>query len=153
MARNSDPYVIYLIGSLRNLQVPVVRQTLEDVLPNVEVFASWFAAGEIADDRWQAYEKGRGLSYVEALQDYAAQHVLAFDKHHLNRCDAGVLVYPAGKSGHTELGYILGQGKPGYVLLDEEPQDRWDVMLGLADGVFTEFNPLVYALIGELEAR
>lgn len=138
--------MIYLIGSLRNPQVPAIRQALEDTVGE-EVFASWYAAGPEADDKWKAFEQGRGLSYIDALYDYAAQNVLAFDKLHLNRCRAAVLLYPAGKSGHTELGYVLGQGKPGYVLLDKEPEkDRWDVMLGLATCVTLDFGYLVTLL-------
>ena len=34
---------------------------------------------------------------------------------------------PAGKSGHLELGYMIGQGKPCFVFFEEEPE-RWDVM-------------------------
>lgn len=136
--------MIYLIGSLRNPQIPIIRQTIEDI-KGEEVFASWYAAGPRADDEWMAYEKGRGLTYCDALQDFAAQNVLAFDRHHLDRCRAAILLYPAGRSGHTELGYVLGQQKAGYVLLDKEPgpDDRWDVMLGLATGVFTDLDTLL----------
>jgi hypothetical protein len=38
---------------------------------------------------------------------------------------------PAGRSGHLELGLIMGQGKPGFVLFDGEPE-KWDQMYGLA---------------------
>lgn len=137
--------VVYLIGSLRNPKIPEIRQALEDSLPDTEVFASWFAAGEIADDRWRDYETGRGLSYSQALKDYAAQHILDFDKYHLNRCDIAVLVYPAGRSGHLELGYATGLGKTTYVLLDKEP-DRFDVMLGFAEDVFTSAEELILEL-------
>lgn len=134
--------VIYLIGSLRNPKIPHIASVLRQQ-PNVkEVFASWFAAGEIADDRWRDYEMGRGLSYKEALKDWAAQHVLNFDRKHLDRCDLAILVLPAGRSGHLELGYVLGQGKPGYVLFDEQPP-RWDVMYGLATDVFFSLEDLI----------
>jgi hypothetical protein len=56
-----------------------------------------------------------------------------------------VLVLPAGKSGHMELGWALGQRKIGYVLFDQTPE-RWDVMYQFADGVF--FSP--EALIEQL---
>lgn len=138
---------IYLIGSLRNPRVPEIRQAIEDSLPDCEVFASWFCASDDADDVWQAYEKGRGLTYIEALNDYAAQHVLSFDRYHLDRCDMAVLVYPAGRSGHTELGYVLGQRKKAFVLLDGEPE-RWDVMLGLATGVYTDLDKLIKVMEG-----
>ena len=43
--------------------------------------------------------------------------------------DIAVLVLPAGKSGHLELGYMIGSGKRGYILFDDDVEDcRWDVM-------------------------
>ena len=50
-----------------------------------------------------------------------------FDHHHIDRADIGVLIMPAGKSGHLELGYMIGQGKPCFIYFEEEPE-RWDVM-------------------------
>ena len=60
-------------------------------------------------------------TYTGNLKNWAAQIVFDFDRKHLNRVDAGLLVLPAGKSGHLELGYLIGLGKPGYILLDGEP--------------------------------
>jgi len=56
---------IYLIGSLRNPKVPEISNLLTEA--GYDVFSDWFAAGEIADDSWQKYEQGKGLSYIEAL--------------------------------------------------------------------------------------
>lgn len=120
--------IIYLIGSLRNPLVPELANEIESW--GFEAFASWFAAGEIADDRWRDYEKKRGSTFKQALNGYAAKHVFEFDKHHLERADAVVLQSPAGKSGFLELGWSLGKGKPGYILLDNP--DRWDVMFQFA---------------------
>lgn len=100
---------LYIIGSLRNPEIPRVAQTLRDM--GHTVFDSWFAAGPEADDHWQAYSKARGQTYEEALQDYAAQNVFHFDKRHLDRADAAILVLPAGRSGHLELGVLRW---PGY---------------------------------------
>lgn len=125
---------IYLVGSLRNPAIPDVAHSLR--LIGWDVFDDWFAAGPEADDWWQKYEKQRGRTYEEALNGYAANHVARYDQSHLDRCSAGLLVLPAGRSGHLELGYLLGQGKPGYILLAGEP-DRFDVMYRLATQVFT----------------
>lgn len=130
---------IYLIGSLRNPKIPEIGNSL--VKRGFLVFDDWFAAGPIADDSWQEYEKNRGTPYDVALRNYAAEHVFKFDEHHLNRADMGVLVMPAGKSGHIELGYMIGKGKPCYVLFDSEPE-RWDVMYRFANGVFFNLNSL-----------
>jgi hypothetical protein len=127
---------VYLIGSLRNPQVPLLGKRIRAL--GFDVFDDWFGAGEIADDSWQAYEEARGRHYGEALYGRAAENIFQFDLRHLNSSDLGVLMLPAGKSGHLELGYLIGQGKPGLVLFPEVPS-RWDVMYQLADGVF--FHP------------
>ena len=112
---------VYLIGSLRNPAIPELGNLLRK--QGFEAFDDWYSAGFEADDQWQKYENLRGRSYKEALQGHAAKHVFAFDKFHLDRCDAAVLVMPAGRSGHLELGYFAGTGKPGYVLFDKELQN------------------------------
>lgn len=128
---------IYLIGSLRNNQIPVIGQELRK--HGFDVFDDWFAGGRIADDEWQRYEQARGRTYAEALKGYAAKHVFEFDLQHLNRCDISVLVLPAGKSGHLELGHFVGSGKPGYVLFPREYElrktpEEWKWLAGLYEG-------------------
>jgi hypothetical protein len=134
---------IYLIGSLRNPNIPSFANELRT--QGFDVFDDWFAPGPETDEYWMKYEKARGRRYDEALGGYAAQHVFQFDFEHLQRAEAGVLLAPAGKSGHMELGYILGQGKKGFILFDEEPE-RWDVMLNFASGVFFDKQLLFAAL-------
>lgn len=140
--------VIYLIGSLRNPIIPEIANKIEKATGH-EVFDDWFAAGPIADDSWQAYETHRGTSYDKALQGYAAQHVYKFDLHHLHRADIGLLVLPAGKSGHLEFGWMIGKGKPGYILFDKEPE-RWDVMNNFATKVFFSLDDLIKELKNEI---
>jgi len=132
--------ILYLIGSLRNPRIPEIAQALRKA--GHEVFDDWFAAGPFADDAWKEYEQSRGHDLITALDGYAAQHVYRFDKYHLDRSDGGVLVLPAGRSGHLEMGYLAGQGKSTYVLLDGDP-DRWDVMYGFTCGVFATLDELV----------
>ena len=131
---------IYLIGSLRNENVPIVGQSIRAA--GFEVFDEWYSAGKIADDSFKEYFQSRGISYPEALKSYAAQHIFNFDKRHLDRCDCSVLVLPAGRSGHLELGYHIGSGKPGYVLMDSD-SDRWDLMYQFATGVYFDINKLI----------
>ena len=138
--------LLYLIGSLRNPAVPKIASELR--AGGYDVFDDWFAAGPEADDYWQAYEQGRGHTLAQALDGYAAGNVFRFDKTHLDRAEAGVLVMPAGKSGHLELGYLVGQGKPTYVLMPGEP-DRWDVMYRFTRGVYTSLDELLSALQAE----
>ncbi|TXH14485.1 MAG: hypothetical protein E6R03_09160 [Hyphomicrobiaceae bacterium] len=139
----SNGLKVYIIGSLRNPQVPLLGNFLRG--HGWEVFEDWYAAGPEADDKWMAYEQGRGHTFAEALKGPAAQHVFQFDKHHLDTSDIVVLMMPAGKSGHLEFGYAIGQGKKGFILLEQEPE-RFDVMYAFATGVVYDWEELLMAL-------
>ena len=136
---------VYIIGSLRNPEVPLIAARLRELMPNVEVFDDWYAAGERADDHWRDYEKARGHTFQEALEGYAANHVFEFDKYHLDTSDAAILVLPAGKSGHLELGYVAGRGKWTAILLDDDPE-RFDVMYLFADMVTNKVDDILDGL-------
>lgn len=131
--------MIYLIGSLRNPEVPKVAASLRAA--GIEVFDDWYAAGPEADDRWRDYEIGWGRTYIEALEGLACNHVFNFDHTHLERCDAALLVLPAGKSAHMELGFVRGSRKRTYILLDNP--ERWDAMYRFATKVHTDLNVLI----------
>lgn len=138
---------IYLIGSLRNPEVPKIAAAIRNL--GFNVFDDWHAAGPTADDEWKRYEQERGRTYIDALRNgEAAEHVFSFDEYHLNTSDIGVLVLPAGKSGHLELGLLGGQGKPIFILL--APDDvRWDVMYKFAQrgqGVCSTLEDLLIQL-------
>ncbi len=130
---------LYLIGSLRNAEIPRIGNALRS--EGWEVFDDWFAAGPEADDKWREYELLRGRSYLDALSGAAAKNVFSFDKRHLDASDAAILALPAGKSGHLELGYMLGRGRRGYVLLDNP--ERWDVMYQFATLVTDKLEDIV----------
>jgi hypothetical protein len=117
--------VIYLIGSLRNPAVGDVAKALRD--KGYVVFDNWRAAGETADDAWRDYEQARNHSYKMALDGPSAKAIFEFDKRNLDHSDMAVLVMPAGRSCHLEMGYMLGRKLPGFVLLDKDPE-RFDVM-------------------------
>lgn len=135
--------MLYLIGSLRNPEVPKIAEQLR--FYGHEVFDQWYGAGPNADDCWQEYCRHKGMNFKEALADHGAQHVYNFDRHYLSHSDTVVLVLPAGKSGHLELGWALGQGKKGYILLNGEPE-RYDVMYNFATGVFCSLDDLAAEL-------
>ena len=138
-----NPLVVYLIGSLRNPQVPRIAAKLRRA--GFEVFDEWHSVGSRADDHFRDYERARGHKMAEALQSWEAKHIFEFDRTHLMRADVVVLVLPCGKSGHLELGWALGRGKRGYVLQQVEPA-RFDIMYQFADGVFRTVPQLVEAL-------
>ncbi len=129
---------IYLIGSLKNAEIPKIAVQIREL--GYEVFDDWFAPGPEADDWWKKYEGVRGRTYEEALKGFAARHIFEFDKSHIDRADVGILILPAGKSGHMELGYMIGKGKPGYVLMDRP--DRWDIMYQFSPHIFFNFEEL-----------
>jgi len=143
---------LYIIGSLRNERVPEIARTLRDA--GYDTFDDWHAGGPEADDEWQRYEGTRGRTYKEALAGFHARHVFEFDKYHLDRADAAVLVLPAGKSAHLELGYMIGRGKAGYVLFDKEP-DRYDVMYLFATQICFSIEELTQELdrISKLDTK
>lgn len=134
---------LYVIGSLRNEEVPRIADYLRTTT-EWDVFDDWYSAGPTADDCWRDYEKGKGHTYRQALMGHAAQHVFEFDKHHLDQSDAALLVLPAGKSCHLELGYMVGRRRPTFILLDEP--DRWDIMYNFVDKVATEIETIAQAL-------
>lgn len=136
--------MVYLIGSLRNPEIPNIANRLRD--EGFDVFDDWFAAGEHADDIWQAYEQNtRKRTFAQALKGKASKHVYEFDRENLDAADTVVLVMPAGKSGHLELGWALGRGKKGYILMEGEPE-RFDVMYRFSNGVFYDIRDLVIEL-------
>ena len=133
--------MIYIIGSLANPEVPVVANKLRKLFPQWEIFDSWYSPGPEADEYWRKYEKEKGITYKEALKSWAATHIFEFDKFHISRATDVIMVMPAGKSGHLELGWALGQGNRGYVLFNEEPK-KWDIMYQFATDVFFDFDEL-----------
>ncbi len=132
--------VIYVIGSLRNPKIPELWKKIKAA--GHEPFADWFGAGPEADDKWKEFNIEIGRDYLEALQSEGAKAIFEFDKRNLDKADACILVAPAGKSGHLELGYSIGRGKLGYYLL-EANADRWDVMLQFARLVTYNLDDIV----------
>ena len=140
----ANTQIIYLIGSLRNAAIPSIGNRIRDC--GFEVFDDWHSAGPEADDHFKRYHIERNITYDQALKGYAAQHIFNFDKRHLDRADMAILVMPAGRSGHLELGYMAGRGKPTFVLL-EEGNDRRDLMLQFANGVYFSMEKLLESLL------
>jgi hypothetical protein len=134
---------VYVIGSLRNPEIPKWAACIRD--NGYEVFDDWFAAGPTADDAWKEYEQSRGRKYRDAMKGYAARHVFEFDKKHIDEADIGVMILPAGKSGHAELGYMKGQGKKCIIVLNSE-DERWDIMYNFFDHLVYDDKELLEAL-------
>ncbi len=133
-------YDFYIIGSLRNPEIPAIHRRL--AYAGLVPFSEWFAAGPEADDRWRDYETALGTSYRVALELPHARTVFDFDRDHQRISHAALLVNPTGRSGHLELGVMIGEGKPGYILLSGK-EDRWDVMYRYATLVTDELDEIV----------
>jgi nucleoside 2-deoxyribosyltransferase len=127
--------LIYLAGSMRNREgILRVTKALEEA--GYAVFHSWINPGEETDDKWMEWQRSLGRDYFEAMVDPHVANVHAFDITWLNKSDALVMLGPAGKSAHAELGYMFGRGKPTCVLMESEPE-RWDIMTdAFSQGIF-----------------
>lgn len=136
---------VYLIGSLREPRVHDVAMAMR--AKGYEVFDDWRSPGPEADEHWESYEKARGRTYIEALYDSHAENVFEYDQKHLAAADAVVLVLPAGKSAHLELGWAVGKGKPSYILMNGEPE-RYDIMYRFATKVVMTLDELLEELPG-----
>lgn len=147
---DKDKTGVYLIGSLRNERVPQTAQVLRKA--GFTTWDQWFSAGPEADDSFQKYHTALGLTFQEALKSEVASHIFYFDKAHLDHCDIGVLVMPAGKSGHLELGYMAGLGKRTYILNDGEP-DRFDIMPQFATAVCNTVEELIEVMSKPVEFK
>ena len=123
----------YVIGALANKQIAQFSNALE--AEGYEAFSDWKSPGPEADSFLREYSKERGRSYKQILKSYAAQNTYNFDKTHLDRTDAAVLLMPAGRSCHLEIGYTIGRGKPGFIIFDSEPE-RVDIMYNFATECF-----------------
>lgn len=131
--------MIYVSGSLRNKNIPQIANDLAR-LAKEDTFADWFAAGPEADDYWKLYEESQGRDYISALKAPAAQNVFNFDLKHMDKSRGMMLVLPAGKSAHLELGVMRGWNRPTAILLDRP--DRWDVMYNFVDLVSTDLEEI-----------
>lgn len=138
--------MIYVIGSLKKDRPKQVANLLRE--KGWEVFDDWGATAYDQDTHWTRYEReGRGRSFREALEGKAAVNAFEFDYTHLIQCRAAVMVMPCGKSGHLELGWVIGRYKPGFILLDGEPAE-YELMYKFATGIAYTEEELVEMLEG-----
>ncbi len=135
----TDKNAVYVIGALGNQDI--IPFTIELEAQGLNPFSEWHTPGPEADSYLLKYAKARGWSYKQALNSYAAKQVYQFDKEHIDRCPAAVLLAPAGRSAHLELGYVIGKGKRGYIYFPTEPE-RFDVMYQFATGIFFDKSEL-----------
>ena len=137
--------MIYLAGSMKSEVIPLLANELRAL--KLEVFDDWHTPGPNTDEYWQAYESRRGRNYREALRGEHARTVFNFDKYHLDRADTGILVLPAGKSAHMEMGRLSAQGKRTYAYFPEGYPEKWDVMYAFFTDITDSKDELIAWLL------
>ena len=107
---------VYLASSWRN---PYYLRALADITAAGHEVYDWrnhpaaFNWKQVDED-WENWSMD---NYLKALNHPVAEAGFASDARELDECDVCVLLLPCGRSAHTELGYMLGAGKPGLVVL------------------------------------
>lgn len=135
---------IYVASSWRNTLQPAVVAALRaqdhevydfKCPPGVERGFSWADV----DPNWQ---KWTNEQYVQGLGTDKASEGFRRDMKALREADAVVLVLPAGKSSHLELGWAAGANKHTVILLPEGGQEA-ELMYGMAHFVTGKFEELL----------
>lgn len=136
---------LYIIGTFKNDRIEPLGDKLRK--HGFEVFDSWRATHPESDQIMWKYERARGHNYKEALRGLAAQNAFLFDKRHLDNSDLAILVMDAGRSAHIEAGYMIGCGKPVFVLLEPEKKiERLDLMHNFLTDFFETEEELIKAI-------
>lgn len=136
---------IYIIGTFKNDRVEPLGDKLRSL--GFEVFDSWRGTHPESDQVMWRYEQNRGHSYKEALRGLAAQNAFQFDKKHLDESDLAIMVMDAGRSAHIEAGYMIGRGKPVFVLLEKDKKiERLDLMHNFLTDFFNTEEELLERL-------
>lgn len=143
MNNKKDKFSVYLMGSLANDNIPFVGNKIREL--GFEAIDDWWSPGPLADSYLKHYAKIRNLNYKQTLQTHAAKHIFEFDKGLIDRADVGVLVMNAGKSAHIELGYLIGTGKPGFILFNGIPS-KIDIMYQFCENIFFDVDDLLIEL-------
>ncbi|MEK6882986.1 MAG: hypothetical protein AABY22_25405, partial [Nanoarchaeota archaeon] len=153
LIKTNPKLVVYLVGALKNKNIPIVANKLRKVLgKEVEIFSSWYHSSPDADSFNLKCCKERGLDYKETLLEYGSRNSYDFDKKHLTRAHVVVGLMKFGRSGMLELGWSLGKGKKGYILFPSPPE-RCDIMLNFLDNIFFNFSDLIKQLKSRRELR
>lgn len=113
---------IYLASSWRNPYQPNVVELLRGAGHEVYDFRHppggdhlGFSWGDV-DPEWRSWDVDR---YLAGLQHPIAVAGFESDFGAMQWADAGVVLLPCGRSAHLEAGWLLGQGKPLWIVLDE----------------------------------
>lgn len=140
--------MIYVASSWRNAFQPTVVDFLraEGFLvydfrhPDEQVCG--FHWSDIDPD-WESWTTEE---YRKVLCHPLAEHGFWLDRRGLDRSTSCVLVMPCGRSAHLELGYMLGQCKPGFVYIPPTIEVEPELMNKLATGVSSDIAEIAHEL-------
>lgn len=118
---------IYVASSWRNEEQPALVERLRQAGHEVYDFKNPQGEGPGTGFGWQRldpdWKNWTPEKYRTYLTHSVAQAGFESDERAMIRADACVLCLPAGRSAHLELGWMLGRGQLGYVLLSEKGFD------------------------------
>lgn len=104
----------YVASSYKNEEVRNVIETLE--VNGVDCH-DWIS--DEAPEAWDTWFKKTADSptwdskrHVDFMWDEQMQRIARIDYAEMDKADIGILVLPAGRSAHLELGYMIGRGLP-----------------------------------------
>lgn len=110
---------IYVASSWRNqYQERIVSELVKAGHMPYDFKKDGFSWNSVAED-WQQWDLKR---YREALEHRSALRGFARDYNAMVNSDECLLVCPAGRSAHTEAGYLAGLGKPVIVFMVENQE-------------------------------
>lgn len=128
---------VYVASSWRNaVQPEVVTRIRAEGWRAYDFRAPDFEGGPPGGFSWAEidadWRSWTATQYRAAFEDARVQHGLARDFAAMAACDACVMVQPCGVSAALELGWCLGAGKLGIVLVNDAHRFEPELMLGLA---------------------
>lgn len=139
---------IYVAASWRTDRQPAVVAALREAGHTVYDFRNpapgnnGFHWSQVAP-HWNREARLPAEEYRNTLyENPRCQEGFNFDMNALREADALVLVMPAGRSAHLELGYAIGAKKATMILL-EDPIDGPDLMHLAADLLLDDLDHLV----------
>lgn len=144
---------IYLASSWRN-------QAQQNVLCRLrqsghEVYDFTHPAPDVRGFAWSEIDPDYRLwgveDFVSALRHPAAVRGFKYDHEAVEWADTGVLLLPAGRSAHTEIGRMSGQGKETFALMPAV--DEPELMYKWFTGIFGTLEDLITALGGGVAMR
>ena len=136
---------IYTASSWRNKYYPEVVNSIREAGYFIYDFrnpdsGAAFNWTEI-DKEW---EKWSTEDFIHYIKHPIASKGFEADFAGMNLADVGILVTPSGRSSHMEIGYMLGQGKPCIVLLNERVEP--ELTYRLAYRIVTNIHDLLVEL-------